>query len=133
MSSVETVADGVGQKIEEINQEIGPLAVSTKLPLGAAALEFQEHAAQVVDQVKGVVTSALDDLRHSGSTDQLLGYANEAIGQTKLAVGLVAQSPDIVVAGIAQKSLGELQKFVGEAKLAAEEIEKPEEHENREA
>ncbi|MBI1981838.1 MAG: CsbD family protein [Methylocystis sp.] len=48
------------------------------------------------------------------------GYANEAMGKVKVAVALAAQSPELVVAGIAQQTIGEMQKFVGEAKLAAD-------------
>ena len=42
------------------------------------------------------------------------------MGKAKVAVALATQSPELVVAGIAQQAIGEIQKFVGEAKLAAD-------------
>ncbi|TLG71840.1 CsbD family protein [Methylocystis sp. B8] len=66
------------------------------------------------------MTSALDAIVQSGSADQMRGYANQAMGKTKLAVALATQSPELAGAGIAQQALGEMQKFVGEAKLAAD-------------
>lgn len=125
MSTAETATEAVGQAIEEIKQGIDALVDSTKQPIEAAAQGLQEHALCAIDQVKGVVSAALDDLAQSGSADQLRGYANEAMGQTKLAVGLAAQSPELAMAGIAQKALGEMQKFVGEAKRAADSEEWP--------
>jgi len=89
-------------------------------PIQAAACELQENAQCAVSQVKDAVTSALDALAQSGSADQMRGYANEAVGKTKLAVALATQSPELVVASIAQQALGEMQKFVGKAKSAAD-------------
>ncbi len=73
-----------------------------------------------VDQGAGVLASALNAIGQSGSTDQLRGYANEAIGETKLNIGLAVGSPELALLGIAQKALGQAQRYIGEAKLAAE-------------
>jgi len=124
MSNVETTTDVVGQTIEEIKQGIDALADSTKAPLEAASLDLQENAQRAIDQVKDAVTAALDCLSRCRSTDQLRGYANEAMGKTKLAVALATHSSELAVAGIVQQAIGELQKFIGEAKSIADGEEK---------
>jgi len=120
MSNAETATDVVGHTIEEIKQGIDVLAESTMAPLSAATLDLQENAQSAVDQVKDAVTAALDCLTRCRSADQLRGYANEAMGKTKLAVALATHSPELAVAGIVQQAIGELQKFIGEAKSVAE-------------
>lgn len=120
MSSAEIATEVIGQTIEEIKQGIDSLIDSTKLPIEAAAFDLQENAQRAVDQMKDAMTAAVDAVVQSGSADQMRGYANEAMGKTKLAVALATQSPELALAGIAQKALGEVQKFVGEAKLAAD-------------
>jgi uncharacterized protein YjbJ (UPF0337 family) len=120
MSGVETATDVARHTIEEIKQQIDGLAESTIAPIESAALDLQENAQSSVGQVKDVIASTLDTLVQSGSADQMRGYANEAIGRTKLAIALAAQSPELAMAGLAQQAIGELQKFVGEAKRAAD-------------
>jgi uncharacterized protein YjbJ (UPF0337 family) len=120
MSYVETTTDVVGQTIEEIRQGIDALADSTKAPLEAASLDLQENAQCTIGQVKDAVTAALDSLSRCRTTDQLRGYANEAMGKTKLAVALATHSSALAVAGIVQQAIGELQKFIGEAKRIAD-------------
>jgi len=111
---------GVGPTIEEIKQEIEDLADSAMAPVQSAALDLQENAQSAVVQVKDAVVSAVGTFVQSGSADQMRGYANEAVGKTKLAVALATQSPELLVAGIAQQAIGEMQKFVGKAKSAAD-------------
>ncbi len=66
------------------------------------------------------LSQAFGDVAQSGPSDQLRGYANEAVGRTKLAVGLALRSPELALAGIAQGALGAVQRYVGEAKMAAD-------------
>ena len=120
MSNAEKATDVVGQTIEEIKQGIDAFADSTQAPLEAATIDLQQNAQRAIDQVKDAVTSALDCLTQCRSTDQLRGYANEAMGKTKLAVALATHSPELAVAGIVQQAVGELQKFIGGEKSAAE-------------
>lgn len=68
-----------------------------------------EAAAGVAIDVEAPLKEAL--------SDQLAGYANEAIGGAKLAVGIAAQSPALAMAGIAQAAIGEIQRIVGEGKM----------------
>jgi len=102
---------------------IGQPALPAELKVDNADESFQDQAQRAVDEVKSSVTEAIDNIVQSGSTDQLRGYANDAMGKTKLALGMAVQSPELAMAGIAQSALGEVQKFVGEAKLAAEQAE----------
>lgn len=120
MPNEEIAPSVVGPTIEEIKQEIEDLAGSAMAPVQSAALDLQENAQSAVVQVKDAVASALDTFAQSGSADQMRGYANEAVGRTKLAVALATQSPELLVAGIAQQAIGEMQKFVGKAKSAAD-------------
>lgn len=69
---------------------------------------------------KGILANALEAIAQSGTTDQFRGYANAALGETKLSLGLAVGSPELAVLGIAQKALGEAQKYIGEAKLSVE-------------
>ncbi|MBI5011791.1 MAG: CsbD family protein [Methylocystis sp.] len=61
---------------------------------------------------------AIDNIVQSGTTDQMRGYANEAMGKTKLTLGLATQSTHLTLTGLAQIVVGEFQKTLGEAKLA---------------
>lgn len=70
------------------------------------------------DPVKGVVTNALEAIAQSGSADQLRGYTNAALGETKLSLGLAVGSPELALLGIAQKALGQAQTYIGKAKMA---------------
>ncbi|MBG0800046.1 CsbD family protein [Methylocystis sp. FS] len=120
MSNAETTKDLVGQSIREIKRGIDTLADSTKAPLEAESLEVQQNIQHAIDQVKDAVSVALDCLTQCSSVDQLRGYANEAMGKTKLAIALSTRSPELAVAGIVQQVIGDLQKFIGEAKNADE-------------
>lgn len=120
MPSAEIMTNVVGPAIEEIKQAVEITADSTIAPIDAASPDLQQDAQSTIDQVKDAVTSALDAVVQSGSADQMRGYANQAMGKTKLAVALATQSPELAMAGIAQQAIGEIQKFVGEAKLAAD-------------
>jgi len=71
-----------------------------------------------VAQVKDSMREALDSIVQSGTTDQMRGYANQAMGKTKLTLGMATQSPSLALAGLAQIVVGEFQKSIGEAKLA---------------
>lgn len=86
----------------------------------SGGLEVPDQTKPAVELIKGIMTDALDSIAQSGSTDQVRGYANTAIGHTKLAVGLAVGSPELTLEGLAQKALGEAQKFIGEAKMTAE-------------
>jgi uncharacterized protein YjbJ (UPF0337 family) len=119
MPNGEIATSSVGPTIE-LKQEIEALAESAMAPVQSAALDLQENAQGAVSQVKDAVTSALDALAQSGSADQMRGYANAAMGKTKLAVALATQSPELVLAGLAQQAIGEMQKFVGKAKSAGD-------------
>ena len=61
---------------------------------------------------------AIDTIVQSGTTDQMRGYANEAMGETKLTLGLATQSTHLTLTDLAQIVVGEFQKTIGEAKLA---------------
>ncbi|MBD3760752.1 CsbD family protein [Sphingomonadaceae bacterium G21617-S1] len=50
--------------------------------------------------------------------DKAKGYANEAAGKTKRAVGDALDRPDIRAEGDAQEAKGDLQKAKGEVKGA---------------
>lgn len=91
-------------------------------PSGApgASGELLEQAPLPVDRVRDAVASPLGAIAQSGSVDQLRGYANAAIGETKLSIGLAVGSPELALLGIAQKALGQAQRYIGEAKSAAE-------------
>ncbi|WP_442756689.1 hypothetical protein ACNHKD_08870 [Methylocystis sp. JAN1] len=75
---------------------------------------------RAVAELKDAVTDAFERLAQTGSVDRLRGYANEAIGETKLSIGLALSSPEIVLQGLAQQALGQAQRYIGEAKLAEE-------------
>ncbi|PWB90280.1 hypothetical protein C5688_10955 [Methylocystis sp. MitZ-2018] len=81
-------------------------------------LERSTRARYSVAQVKDSMWEALDNLVQSGATDQMRGYANEAMGKTKLTLGLATQSTHLTLTGLAQIVVGEFQKSIGEAKLA---------------
>jgi len=73
-----------------------------------------------VAQVKDSMREALDNIVQSGKTDQMRGYANEAMGKTKLTLGLATQSTHLTLTGLAQIVVGEFQKSIGEAKQSEE-------------
>lgn len=82
-----------------------------------------DHAAQSGspgDPAKGVIASAVDAVAQSLSADQLRGYANEAIGQTRMRIGLAVGSPELALLGMAQKALGQAQRYICDAQSALE-------------
>lgn len=83
-------------------------------------LEPPTPARSTVAQVKDSMREAIDNIVRSGTTDQMRGYANEALGKTKLSLGLATQSTHLTLTGLAQIVVGEFQKSIGEAKLAEE-------------
>jgi uncharacterized protein YjbJ (UPF0337 family) len=91
---------------------------------GAESRENQEAPNSSQTAVAGLneaLSQLFDDVIESGQTDQLRGYANEAMGETKLAIGRAVESPDLTFAGIAQVALGTIQRYVGEEKVAPDE------------
>lgn len=74
-----------------------------------------------VAQAKDSMRDRLDNIVQSGAADQMRGYANQAMGKTKLTLGMATQSPNLALSGLAQIVVGEFQKSVGEAKLAEDE------------
>lgn len=92
-------------------------ALAGAAPEAPPAAAAQPTAAERLNQA---LSQAFGDAVQSGPSDQLRGYANEAMGRTKLAVGLAIRSPELALAGIAQGALGAVQRYVGEAKMAAE-------------
>lgn len=83
-------------------------------------LEPPTRARSTVAQVKDSMREAIDSIVQSGTTDQMRGYANEAMGKTKLTLGLATQSTHLTLTGLAQIVVGEFQKSIGEAKLDEE-------------
>ncbi len=81
-------------------------------------LDQSTRARYSVAQVKDSMWEALDNIARSGATDQMRGYANEAMGKTKLTLGLATQSTHLTLTGLAQIAMGGFQKSIGEAKLA---------------
>lgn len=51
-------------------------------------------------------------------TDKAKGYANEAIGKVKRAVGEATDRPELEAKGVAQEAKGDLQKASGAVKGA---------------
>jgi uncharacterized protein YjbJ (UPF0337 family) len=100
----------------EIKNRGAAYASLVKLEDRAVFREPQAEAVRVLNQVTGAVMEAFGNIVESGSADQMRGYANETLGKAKVAVALAVQSPDLAKAGIAQQVIGEVQKFVGEAK-----------------
>lgn len=58
----------------------------------------------------------------SSTTDKIKGYANEAVGKGKQAVGKAMDRPDIEAEGAAQELKGEAQKAVGAGKEAIKKV-----------
>jgi len=83
--------------------------------------EPQGQARSSVAQAKESMLETLDNIVQSGAADQMRGYANQAMGKTKLTIGIAAQSPNLTLSGLAQIVVGEFQKSIGEAKLAEDE------------
>ncbi len=100
-------------------------AIGSKSELsGAAMLPLEETMAQVQEGVRAAVgflkdeiKEALDSVAESSATDLLRGYTNEAAGVAKEAIGRAVELPELVLEGMAQKALGEVQQFIGQAKL----------------
>jgi uncharacterized protein YjbJ (UPF0337 family) len=122
-SAGEIYALRVEQMSSFINGE--PTALLSKVAGRAAkSHEDQEAPNSAQTAVAGLnetLSQLFDEVVQSGETDQLRGYANEAMGKTKLAVGRAAESPDLTFAGIAQVALGAIQRYVGEEKVAPDE------------
>lgn len=74
-----------------------------------------------VAQARDSMRETLDNIVKSGAADQMRGYANQAMGKTKLTLGMATQSPNLTLSGLAQIVVGEFQKSIGEAKLADDE------------
>jgi uncharacterized protein YjbJ (UPF0337 family) len=104
--------------ISEIEPEETPPRIAVVAP--AAAEPEPECERSAAERLNQTLTQAFDGVVQSGPSDQLRGYANEAVGRTKLAVGLALRSPELALAGLAQGALGAVQRYVGEAKMAAE-------------
>ena len=105
------------ETVDEIKQ-LDMFAEPVKPPLDDAIAEFKGDAQGVLDQVKDSVKETLEAIVQSGSADQMRGYVNEAMGKTKVAAGLAMQSCELTLEGIAQAAIGEIRKFIGEAKTA---------------
>jgi hypothetical protein len=74
------------------------------------------------DTLSGLFEGAVE----SGEADQLRGYANEKIGEAKIAIARALESPELAVQGIEQEILGAIQRYVGEEKDCKDEEEKGE-------
>ncbi|MBI1980162.1 MAG: CsbD family protein [Methylocystis sp.] len=74
-----------------------------------------------VAQPKDSMREALNSIVRSGAADQMRGYANQAMGKTKLTLGLATRSSNLTLSGLAQIVVGEFQKSIGEAKVAEDE------------
>jgi uncharacterized protein YjbJ (UPF0337 family) len=104
--------------INTVEQEITQPVEARAGMAGVASPEAAAPAAAPA-RLNQALSQAFGDVVQSGPSDQLRGYANEAMGRTKLAVGLALRSPELALAGIAQGALGAMQRYVGEAKMAA--------------
>ncbi|MBM3563586.1 MAG: CsbD family protein [Alphaproteobacteria bacterium] len=71
-----------------------------------------------VAEAKDSMRETFDNIVQSGAADQMRGYANQAMGKTKMTLGIATQSPNLMLSGLAQIVVGEFQKSVGEAKIA---------------
>ncbi|WP_292529069.1 hypothetical protein [Methylocystis sp.] len=80
-------------------------------------IEPPARARYSVAQAKESMRETLDNIAQSAAADQVRGLANQAMGKTKLTLGMVTQSPDLTFSGLAQIVVGEFQKSIGEAKL----------------
>jgi uncharacterized protein YjbJ (UPF0337 family) len=58
----------------------------------------------------------------SSTTDKMKGYANEAAGKTKRAVGDLTGDRDMKAEGDAQEAKGDVQKTVGKAKEGVKKV-----------
>ncbi len=86
----------------------------------AITLKLTERRRSVA-QAKNSMREALDNIVQSGAADQMRGYANQAMGKTKLTLGMATQSPHLTLSGLAQIVVGEFQKSIGEAKIGEDE------------
>lgn len=112
--------DGAGGPLVDSHSDGAPGAANPPAPPEESAedLEQSARARYSVSQVKDSMWEALDNIARSGATDQMRGYANEAMGKTKLTLGLATQSTHLTLTGLAQIAVGGFQKSIGEAKLA---------------
>lgn len=69
-------------------------------------------------QARDSMRERFENIVQSGAADQMRGYANQAMGKTKMTLGIATQSPNLMLSGLAQIVVGEFQKSVGEAKIA---------------
>ena len=83
---------------------------------GAVAIEPTART-----RYKDSMREALGSIVQSGAADQMRGYANQAMGKTKLTLGMATQSPNLTLSGLAQIVVGEFQKSIGEAKTTEDE------------
>lgn len=86
-----------------------------------ATIQPPAQARYSIAQAKDSMRETLDSIVQSGAADQMRGYANQAMGKTKVTLGLATQSPFLTISGLAQIAVGEFQKSIGEAKLAQDE------------
>jgi len=121
-NNAEKSTNVVSEESRPSEQEGGEAIAPTGPPSECAGPDSSGNLECMIDQVKGAVKDALGSVVQSGSVDQLRGYANEAMGKTKLAVGLAVQSPELTIAGLAQTAIGEVQKLVGEEKNSVDGI-----------
>ncbi len=114
-----TEADG-GGPICDSEGSSGCDALNSSPPSqeGPVPIEPLARARCSVAQVKNSMRETLDNFVKSGAADQMRGLANQAMGKTKLTLGMATQSPDLTFSGLAQIVVGEFQKSIGEAKLA---------------
>lgn len=91
-------------------------------PQAQVAIALEPSARRyLVAQAKDSMLEAFDNIVQSGAADQMRGYANQAMGKTKLTLGMATQSPNLTLSGLAQIVVGEFQKSIGEAKIAEDE------------
>lgn len=119
-NNAEKPTNVVNEESRQSQQEGGEAIAPTGPPSECGGPDSPGNLECMIDQVKGAVKDALDSVVQSGSVDQLRGYANEAMGKTKMAVGLAVQSPELTIAGLAQTAIGEVQKLVGEEKSSSD-------------
>ncbi len=93
------------------------LSGAAMLPLEETMAQVQEGVQAAVGFLKDEIKEALDSVAESSATDLLRGYTNEAAGVAKEAIGRAVELPELVLEGMAQKALGEVQQFIGQAKL----------------
>ncbi len=93
------------------------LSGAAMLPLEEKMAQLREGVQEAVGFLKDGMKEALDSMAQSSATDLLRGYTNEAAGVAKEAIGRAVESPELVLEGMAQKAIGEVQQVIGQAKL----------------